>query len=195
MDRRTFLGRFGMGVGAVILAPKIIASSIIKPDDKIILPNQQESRMWRNNSLSIRIINNNPVPTEVMLLGVNQNIEGNFIPEGIKIFINGYTAEQLNSLIMAQPVRITGLRIKVKSIDQLTNPMNIYRTGKNGCFSRMMFQPVNYISALSDDITMIDCPFELLLTPEVYLMNEINANEQVDYCFTLGGINSTLRSS
>lgn len=186
MDRRTFLGRFGMGIGAVILAPKIIASSVIKPDHPALMDNTDVK--WDFAQIFIRVVNTNPTPTEVMLFGANKNITGNFIPEGIKIFIAGYTMQQINSLIRDHPVRIEGLKIKALSMNQLINPLSLYLEHKDGRLDRTIFQPINYRKP-SDEFTIIDCPgFELILTPEIYIINKINPNEQVDYMFTIGSL-------
>ena len=183
MDRKTFLGRFGMGVAGIILTPQIITSSIIKPDNEII--KKSKGSALTGNQIFIRVVNNNPTPADVMLFGANKNIVGNFIPEGIKIFIAGHSIESLNSAIMDAPVRILGYKMRVKSPQQLSNPIYLYNERANGCFEKRIFQPLNYRSPYKE-ITVIDAPsFELLLTPSVYIINNINPNEQVDYIFSI----------
>lgn len=185
MDRKSFLQKFGMGVGAVILAPKIVAASIIKPDNEII--EASKGSVLRGNEIFIRVINNNPAAAEVMLFGANKNITGNFIPEGVKLFIAGSSMEKLNSSIAYQHVRILGFKMRVKSSPQFANPIYLYNESPNGKLEKRIFQPLNYRAAQNlKNITIIDAPsFEILLTPEVYIINEINPGEQVDYIFTI----------
>lgn len=193
MDRRSFLQRFGLGVGAVLIAPKIITSSIIKPDNEIITASRGSALL--GNEIFFRVINNNPHPSEVMLFGINKNLNGNFIPEGIKIFVAGTTIEKIHEAIMYAPVRIMGLKIRVTNLKQLSNPINLYDERKDGRISRVIFQPLNYRSAMNEDIRMIDCPgFELLLTPSIYVMNMINPGEQVDYIFTIDSPYNVIRT-
>jgi hypothetical protein len=194
MDRKTFLQRFGMGVAGIILTPKIVSANLIKANSPIVTDNIVN---WRLDEIFIRVVNNNPVPTEVMLFGINQNIKGNFIPEGIKIFIAGATYQELQSAILYSPVRIQGLRIQARDMMQFANPMELYDVRPSGAMTKMYFDPINYRSA-RDKFTIIDCPgFELLLTPSIYILNRINANEQVDYVFSItrgSNVNSILRS-
>jgi hypothetical protein len=184
MDRRTFLTRFGMGVGAVILAPGIINSLIVKKDDKI-LQLEKVDHNWRHNTLFIRIINNNPIPTEVMFFGIKHNLSDNFIPKGVKILIARYSILELNHIILANHIRILGLKMRVKKFDQFLNPFWIYKESPNGSLNSMLIQPFQYLKP-DYQTTRIDMPsFELLLTASTYLVTKVNANEQVDYEFTI----------
>lgn len=198
MDRRHFLQRFGMGAAAVIITPTILTSSIIKGEDKIIAPGfLKESRMWRNSSIWIRVINNNPDPTEVMLFGANKNISGNFIPEGIKIQVAGSNYQNLQNSILYNPIRIDGFRIQAKSMNQLHNGLTIFNEGVNGSLSSQIFQPHNYMRTIETmaDVkpAFIECPdFELLLTPSIYMIQKINPNEQVDYVFNIATKKSSI---
>jgi hypothetical protein len=190
MDRKTFLQRFSMGAGAVILSPKIIASSIIKPDNEIVSP--KKDFFLNKNEIFIRVVNSNEDPAEIALIGVNQNMDGNFIPKGVKIFIKGFSLEELNNAILYNPIRIIGFRMFCKNPLQLSNSLNIWRAYSNGRTSYDWFCPAAYNSAQST-FTGIDCPsFELLLTPDLYILNKINANEQVDYIFSIAETKSNI---
>jgi hypothetical protein len=183
MDRRSFLIKFGLGVGAVLVAPKIIASSIIKPGAPELIDSDFQ---WNSGEIFFRVINNNPQPTDVMLFGLMKNITGNFVPPGIKIFIAGHSIEDLNNMILYQPVRICGFKMKVKNPSQFSNCINLYCEHRHGAIEHKIFQPLNYRALPSQVVTQIDAPsFELLLTPEIYIMNTVNPNEQVDYIFSI----------
>ena len=187
MNRKSFLQRFGMGVGAVILAPDIITSCILKPNNEIIHPFEGSPLL---NEIFIRVVNNNLTPVEIVLLGVKDSIKENFIPDGVKISVAGSSIQQLNNAIMSNPVRINGLRMKVKRQDQFVNPLYILDETSSGRFNISTFQPLNYRSARSSVVTIIDCDgFELLLTPSIYIMTKVDAGEQVDYVFKIASKN------
>jgi hypothetical protein len=184
MDRRLFLQRFGMGVGAVILTPSIVKSALVLKENIVIAP--EMGFKWNQNQIFIRVTNTNPDPVEIMLFGANKDITGNLVPAGVKIQVAGSNYHNLQMAILNNPMRIQGFKIKAQHIEQLMHHFDMFNVRPNGAFERRIFQPLNYRSDHIQDVGLIDAPgFELLLTPSVYIMTKIEPLEQVDYIFTV----------
>lgn len=194
MDRKTFLHRFGMGIGAAIITPSIIKSAMI--NEKVI--NKPSSInlndiTWNSNELFIRILNNNPSPAEVMLFGAKKDIDGNIIPDGIQIFVAGSSFVKLNEYLLFHDLFIQGLKVRAKSQLQLSNDLKLFHEGTEGRLSFNWFTPGDFISAQQKDITKVDVPFfELKITPQTYVLVNVNPGEQVDYIFNINKSHETI---
>jgi len=180
-----------MGTAGVILTPGIIKSmSVENSNPRLIKPGAELIRSayeWDQDEIFIRVTNTNQEPVDVMLFGVKKNITGNFIPDGVKIAVSGSSYKQLMSAILYQPIRILGFKMRMQHPQQIYNSLILIHEDENaGKMNMLRFTPSNYLSATAINATMIDYPsFELILTPEVYILTKVNANEQVDYRFTI----------
>ncbi len=190
MDRRDFLQRFGMGTLGVIITPKLISDFSLEEKnivtDYIKSSSELQKRQFRQ--IFYRIVNNNPVPTKVMLFGLANDIENNIVPEGIKIYLAGFTYRQLQSAIWTAPVKIHSLTIKSKNFNQLTHPIEFWderKTDQGTKYSHYNFLPVLFNTPMNQNINMIEAPCEFILTPSVYILSDIDPGEQVDFIFKI----------
>jgi hypothetical protein len=176
--------RYRSADGAPAAAAVAATSEILDPND----------RTW-----TITVANTNTTAKSAIIFGSNYDLTDALLPVGVTVTVAESSHLQLKTEVLAQPVRILGMKMTVVSATQFSNVLSLYDKKSTGAEEKRLFQPLNYRSAQNQLQTQIDAPsFELLVNPSVYISFTINASETVTFTFTIvekALFGNTLRNS
>lgn len=134
--------------------------------------------MFKNNILSITVINNTTSVKPWVLFGSNQ---GSYNLPGIIVSVSESSLEQVNTESTQIPYKVESIKIKTISSVQLNMPIGIQTSDATGQFLEYKINPIDYLEPDSTIINSIKINNpNIIISGSVSFQGAINAGETMN---------------
>ena len=139
--------------------------------------------MFKNDTLTITIVNNTKQALPWAAFGYNQGLQSG---TGVSVNVAESSLMQANRQSAQSLYDVKEIKIRTNNNEQLSNPITIQHSDATGKLVQMVFNPIDYVDVINSipHFVVIRNP-ELTITGKDGITGVINANSKMDVIIKL----------